>query len=80
MKIELNEQDLLKGLAKNDRNAIETIYKEYFKMVQSLVLNNNGNGDDAKDIFQEGMVVLYEKSNSPDFTLHCQLKTYMYSV
>ena len=80
MKIELNEQDLLKGLAKNDRNAIETIYKEYFKMVQSLVLNNNGNGDDAKDIFQEGMVVLYEKSNSPDFTLHCQLKTYLYSV
>ena len=63
MKIELNEQDLLEGLAKNDRNAIETIYKEYFKMVQSLVLNNNGNGDDAKDIFQEGMVVLYEKSN-----------------
>ena len=49
-------------------------------MVQSLVLSNNGNGDDAKDIFQEGMVVLYEKSCSPDFSLNCQIKTYLYSV
>ena len=80
MNIELNEQELLKGLADNDRHATETIYKKYFKMVQSLVLSNNGNGDDAKDVFQEGMMVLYEKSNLPDFTLQCQIKTYLYSV
>jgi len=80
VKIEQTEDELLRGLAENDRNAAETIYKLYFKMVQSLVLSNNGNGDDDKDIFQEGMVVLYEKSCSPDFSLNCQIKTYLYSV
>ena len=49
-------------------------------MIQSFILNNNGTTDDAADIFQETMIVLFEKSKSPDFELNCQLKTYIYSV
>jgi RNA polymerase sigma factor (sigma-70 family) len=75
-----NEIALLNGLAKNDRQAIETIYKQHFGMVQSLIINNNGTADDARDIFQEAMIVLYEKSKSGSFELTSQLKTYLYSV
>jgi RNA polymerase sigma factor (sigma-70 family) len=77
---EINEQKLLEGLAKNDRKAIETIYKEHFNMVQSLILNNSGYPDDARDIFQEAMIVLYQKARSGSFELNSQLKTYLYSV
>lgn len=49
-------------------------------MVQAFILNNSGNGDEARDIFQEAMIVLYEKSVSDNFELNCQLKTYIYSV
>jgi len=80
VKIETNEQKLLEGLALNDRKAIETIYKQHYNMVQSLIINNNGNPDDARDIFQEAMIVLYEKVKTGTFELHCQLKTYLYSV
>lgn len=45
-----------------------------------MILNNNGSADDARDIFQETMMVLYEKSRSGDFELHCQLNTFIYSV
>jgi RNA polymerase sigma factor (sigma-70 family) len=75
-----NERTLLKGLASNDRKAIETIYKENYNVVQVLVVNNNGTTDDAKDIFQEAMVVLYEKVSAGNFELSCQIKTYLYSV
>jgi RNA polymerase sigma factor (sigma-70 family) len=75
-----NEKALLEGLATNDRKAIETIYRENFTMVQSLVINNNGSGDDAKDVFQEAMIVLYEKARSGVFELNCQIKTYIFSV
>jgi RNA polymerase sigma factor (sigma-70 family) len=74
------EKELLKGLAENDRKATETIYKQQYSVVQSLILNNNGTIDDARDIFQEAMVVLYEKAKSGHFELHCQIKTYLYSV
>ncbi|MFI5153390.1 MAG: RNA polymerase sigma factor [Chitinophagales bacterium] len=80
MRTESNESDLLKGLAENNREAIETIYKENYHMVQSLILNNNGNTEDAKDIFQEAIIVLYEKSKSDSFQLNCLIKTYVYSV
>lgn len=80
MRTEANEQKLLEGLAKNDRKAIETIYKQHFGMVQSLILNNSGYADDARDIFQEAMIVLYQKARSGTFELNSQLKTYLYSV
>ncbi|MEI6946570.1 sigma-70 family RNA polymerase sigma factor [Paraflavisolibacter sp. H34] len=74
------EAILLRGLAANDRKAIETIYKENYKMVQAFILKNNGTADDAKDIFQEAMIVLYEKARSESFELNCQIATFLYSV
>src|SRR5947208_17013691 len=49
-------------------------------MIQSLIINNSGSADDAKDIFQETMIVLYEKVRSGSFELNCLIKTYVYSV
>ena len=49
-------------------------------MVQAFILNNNGSYDDARDIFQEAMITLYEKAQSESFVLTCQIKTYVYSV
>lgn len=80
MKAEYNEKVLLEGLVLNDRKAIETIYRQHFNMVQALVVNNSGNVDDARDIFQESLIVLYEKVSSGSFELNCLLKTYIYSV
>ena len=80
MNPDLKEQELLKGLAKGDKKAIETIYKDNYNMVQSLVINNNGSAQEAKDIFQEAMIVLLEKARTGNFELHCQIKTYVYSV
>lgn len=74
------EQELIKGLALDDKTAIETIYKDNYGLIQRLVINNNGSEDDAKDVFQEAVIVLYEKSKSGVFELNCQIKTYIYSV
>lgn len=80
VKADSNEQTLLKGLANNDSRAIDSIYKENFNMVQTFILNNNGSYDDARDIFQEAMIALYEKARSESFVLTCQIKTYIYSI
>ncbi len=80
MKPENNERALLEGLAASEKKAVETIYRENYNMIQSLIINNNGSSDDAKDIFQEAMIVLYEKVRSGTFELNCQIKTFVYSV
>ncbi len=80
MKAEINEQALIRGLANNDTKAIETIYKANFNMIQSFVVNNNGSYDDARDVFQEAMIALYEKAQGESFVLTCKLNTYIYSI
>ena len=75
-----SEKQLLQGLAKNDKEAVETIYKQNYNMVQNLIINNSGTADDARDIFQEAMIVLFENSKSGSFELNCLIKTYIYSV
>ena len=80
LKAELNEQALLKGLAENDSKAVETLYKSHFGMIQHFVTNNNGSFDDARDIFQEAMITLYEKVQLDNFALTCQIKTYLFSI
>ena len=74
------EKLLLKGLAANDKLAIETIYRDNYAMIQAFILNNSGSHDDARDIFQEAMIVLFEKTRTETFELSSQLKTYIYSV
>jgi RNA polymerase sigma factor (sigma-70 family) len=71
---------LLKGLAANDTEAIETIYRDNFSAIKGYIIKNNGYTDDALDVFQEAMIVLFEKVKSGSFTLSCQLQTYLYSI
>lgn len=76
------EQDLqlLAGLAANDRHAVEGIYRQHYSAIQTFILNNNGTVEDARDVFQEAIIVLYEKSKLDTFSLTCQLRTYVYSI
>ncbi|HEY0434911.1 MAG TPA: sigma-70 family RNA polymerase sigma factor [Chitinophagaceae bacterium] len=80
MKADTNEKALLQGLSRNDRKAIEVIYRDNFNSIQALIINNNGSAEDAKDVFQEAMIVLYEKVRSGSFELTCLIRTYLYSV
>ena len=76
----LNDEELLTGLANGSDEALTQLYRRYYPMVLNLITTNNGNEDDAKDIYQETLVVLYEKVRAGSFDLHSQLKTYIYAV
>jgi RNA polymerase sigma factor (sigma-70 family) len=74
------ERELLQQLINNDLEATKLIYKDNYPMIQSLVVNNSGDVDEAKDIFQECLIVLFEKAKNPEFELQCKISTYLYSV
>ncbi|MBL7749388.1 MAG: sigma-70 family RNA polymerase sigma factor [Chitinophagaceae bacterium] len=80
MKPQTDEKALLEGLANSDKKAVEAIYRDNYNVIQALIINNNGSADDARDIFQEAMIVLYEKARSGTFELNCQIKTFIYSI
>jgi len=79
-RLRLTDEELLAGLAEGSDMALTQLYQRYFPMALHLIISNNGTEDDAKDIFQEAMVVLYEKVAEGSLELHCQVKTYLYSI
>ena len=74
------EKEVFRSIGNNDKGAIEAVYRENYSLIQHFIISNNGTEDDARDIFQEAMMVLYERSRSPEFELTCQIRTYLYSV
>lgn len=74
------EQQLLKALARGERGATEQIYKQHFPVVNSWLMKNGGSADDAADLFQEAMVILFGKVQNVDFTLTCAIGTYLFAI
>jgi RNA polymerase sigma factor (sigma-70 family) len=79
-RLELTDTELLVGLAEGSNEVLLQLYRRYFPMVLHFITSNSGSEDDAKDIYQEALVLLYEKAKSGSFELQSQLKTYLYSV
>ena len=74
------DREVVLGVLNNSEEALNKLYTGYFPMILQFILNNNGDEDDAKDVYQEGIIVLYNKIKSGDFELSSKLKTYIYSV
>lgn len=77
---EASDQEIIDGVSKGDSRAINKIYKSYFPSVSHMIINNNGSEDEAKDIFQEAVMVLYDKITQQKFELSSKLGTFLYAV
>lgn len=76
----MKDEVVIEKIKKGDESAIEYLYKKYYRMMINLVQKNNGTEDEAKDIYQDALVVFWEKVASGDFVLSSKISTYLYSV
>jgi RNA polymerase sigma factor (sigma-70 family) len=49
-------------------------------MIRLMVTQLGGSPEDAKDIFQEGLLIMLEKIDNKEFALTCKFKTFLYCV
>ncbi|MBL1409970.1 RNA polymerase sigma factor [Sphingobacterium faecale] len=77
---EISDQEIVDGVSKGDSRAINKIYKIYFPLISRMIVNNSGSEDEAKDIFQEAVMVLYDKITQQKFELSSKLGTFLYAV
>ena len=60
--------------------AFAYFYTRYFSMIENLIMKNNGSPEDVKDIFQDGLLVLFHQVVSRRFLGQSKIKTYFYSI
>jgi len=78
--LQYSDTDIIAGLRNGDSKILELTYKQHYPIILHFVIQNNGTDQDAKDVYQEAIVVLYEKLRQEHFLLTCQIRTFIYSV
>jgi RNA polymerase sigma factor (sigma-70 family) len=78
--IHYSDEAILEGLRLRSDYIINFTYKEFFPLVRFLVVENGGSGEDAEDIFQDGIIILYNRISLNQLILTSSFKTYIYSV
>ena len=78
--INLTDEELITGLKEKNSKCIKYLYKEFFPLAKSIVERNSGNYEDAEDLFQDSIVVLYKRLTKENITLKCGLKTFFYGI
>ncbi len=78
---ELSVEEILEGIRQHDSVVLKYVYKSFYNQIKYLVKSNTGTDDDAQDIYQEGLIVIYRKIKQNTLDIKdCSFNTYLYSV
>ncbi|MBC6698498.1 sigma-70 family RNA polymerase sigma factor [Hymenobacter sp. BT190] len=72
--------DLREALLADRANSLTQLYRYAFPAVQAFVLRHNGTAAEAKDVFQDAVVILYEKAVAGTLHLTAAPATYLQAV
>lgn len=78
--LRLNEDETLVGLKSGDQEVLDKVYKTNYATIEAMILKNSGSVDEAKDIFQDTMIVFYKNIAKEGFELSAAISTYLYSI
>ena len=72
--------EYLRGIATNDYSVLEKIYEESLPEVTRYIKKNSGTADDAKDVFQEGIIVIFRRVSNQNLELTTRFHVFLFSV
>ncbi len=75
-----NDSKLLDAIRNGDEEALAELFRQNRRPITSLVTRNQGSEDDAEDVLQEAMVVLWERVRSGAFEYQAKLSTFIYAT
>jgi RNA polymerase sigma factor (sigma-70 family) len=76
----MTDDQILQMIKKGkSEDAFLKLYK-HFPMIRKLIKSKGGEKEDAEDIFQEALIILFRKVNETDFKLTAKLSTYLFSI
>ncbi|MEO0340829.1 MAG: sigma-70 family RNA polymerase sigma factor [Bacteroidota bacterium] len=78
----MTDQEIYNGIIKQDNQTFLYLYEQYQGKITNMVRKNNGNEEDAYDIFQEGLIALWTNIKKGKFEVKDQSKisTYLFAL
>jgi RNA polymerase sigma factor (sigma-70 family) len=75
-----SDEEMIAGLVSRNKDVLRAYYYFFYSGIRHFVRENSGNDQDARDLFQDIILVLFQKARHPDFILCSSLSTYIFSI
>ncbi len=77
----LNDKEILKAIRTGDNESVlSNLYKDVLPYIKKYIISNSGSYEDAKDIFQDTVVIFYNQVKLNRFDERKEIAAFMYSV
>jgi RNA polymerase sigma factor (sigma-70 family) len=76
----MTDEKVLELIKVGNEKALEFLYRKNYRMIVKMIMKNSGTEDEAKDVFQDALIVFWEKVKSNNLVLTSKISTYIYSV
>jgi RNA polymerase sigma factor (sigma-70 family) len=72
--------EIIEGIKKRDNKVLTYIYEELFPGISSYVTSHGGTTDDAKDVFQESIIVIFRQIEEKGLNIKTGFENYLYGI
>lgn len=77
---EYTDNEIIECLRNRQSYVVHYLSDRYMPMIKLMVSQTGGSTEDARDIFQDGLIIMLEKLDDKQFALTCKFKTFLYCV
>ncbi len=71
---------IIDGIKKRDNKVLAQVYKDIFPVVRYYVQNHGGSQEDAKDVFQESIIVAFKQISDNKLEIKTGFEAYLYGI
>ncbi len=77
-----SDQELVMAITSNKDldKALDFIYRNYYKMLETIILNNSGSQEDAQDIVQEALLAFLDMVRKGKYRSEASVKSMLYTL
>ncbi|MEQ9443057.1 MAG: sigma-70 family RNA polymerase sigma factor [Cyclobacteriaceae bacterium] len=76
----MKDSVILERISRGDEKALDELYRKYYRMMTQAIIKNSGTEQEAKDIYQDALIVFWQKAVSQQLVLTSKISTYIYSI
>lgn len=75
-----SDEEIILGIKNKDEYIIKYIYNSLLPVVKSYVTKNSGDEFNAEDLFQEALIIIFDKARKDVINLTCNFNTYFVAI
>ena len=75
-----SNSELIKGIRHHDSAILQYVYDHHYPIIEGYITHNQGTREQAMDIFQDAMIIVYKRIRSGNLELSCKFSTFLYAI